>query len=115
VINPDTIDRIKAKIIAGAANNQLSTREMGAELLKRGKVFAPDYVLNAGGIINAMGEIAGDFNPEWVQGKLAGLEQTLGEILDQSDREGRPSNMIADEIARQRIEEKRVSKLANVA
>ncbi|MFT6542525.1 MAG: leucine dehydrogenase [Maricaulis maris] len=62
-----------------------------------------------------MGEIAGDFNPEWVKGKLVGLEQTLAEILDQSDREGRPSNLIADEIARQRIEEKRAAKLAKVA
>lgn len=115
VINPDTIDRIKAKIIAGAANNQLSTREMGAEILKRGMIYAPDYVLNAGGIINVMGEIAGDFNPEWVKGKLVGLENTLAEILDQSDREGRPSNLIADEIARQRIEEKRAAKLAKVA
>ncbi|WP_300543406.1 Glu/Leu/Phe/Val dehydrogenase dimerization domain-containing protein [Maricaulis sp.] len=115
VINPDTIDRIKAKIIAGAANNQLATREMGAEVQKRGKLYAPDYVLNAGGIINVMGEISGDFNPEWVKGKLDGLEVTLAEILDQSESEGRPSNIIADEIARQRIEEKRAKKVAEVA
>ena len=115
IINPDTIDRIKAKIIAGAANNQLATRDMGAELLKRGKIYAPDYVLNAGGIINVMGEIAGDFDPAWVQGKLAGLERTLGEILDQSDKEGRPSNIIADEIARARIEDLRVAKMSKVA
>ena len=88
---------------------------MGAEIMKRGIVYAPDYVLNAGGIINVMGEIAGDFNPAWVQGKLTGLEQTLGEILDQSDKEGRPSNVIADEIARQRIEEKRAAKMSKVA
>ncbi|MHA6288309.1 Leu/Phe/Val dehydrogenase [Maricaulis sp. CAU 1757] len=110
VINPETIDRIKAKIIAGAANNQLATRDMGEAILKRGKIYAPDYVLNAGGIINVMGEIAGDFNPEWVKGKLIGLEKTLGEILDQSENEGRPSNIIADEIARARIEEKRAAK-----
>lgn len=115
VINPDTIDRIKAKIIAGAANNQLSTIEMGAEIQKRGKLFAPDYVLNAGGIINVMGEIAGDFDPAWVQGKLEGLEKTLGQILDQSENEGRPSNIIADEIARNRIEEKRSAKEVEVA
>jgi len=107
IINPDTIDRIKAKIIAGAANNQLSSFEMGAELQKRGKVFAPDYVLNAGGIINVMGEITGDFDPDWVQGKLIGLEKTLAEILDRSENEGRPSNIIADELARNRIEDAR--------
>jgi leucine dehydrogenase len=110
VINPETIDRISAKIIAGAANNQLATLEMGAEIQKRGKLYAPDYVLNAGGIINVMGEIEGDFDPAWVQGKLQGLEETLGEILDQSESEGRPSNIIADEIARNRIEEKRAAR-----
>ena len=115
IINPDTIDRIKAKIIAGAANNQLATRDMGAQLQARGKIYAPDYVINAGGIINVMGEIAGDFNPEWVKGKLDGLEATLGEILDLSSDQGRPSNVIADELARQRIEEKRAAKLAKVA
>lgn len=115
VINPDTIDRIKAKIIAGAANNQLSTIEMGAEIQKRGKLYAPDYVLNAGGIINVMGEIAGDFDPAWVQGKLQGLEKTLGQILDKSENEGRPSNIIADEVARNRIEEARSAKVVEVA
>lgn len=115
VINPDTIDRVKAKIIAGAANNQLSTIEMGAEIQKRGKLYAPDYVLNAGGIINVMGEIAGDFDPAWVQGKLQGLEKTLGQILDKSENEGRPSNIIADEVARNRIEEARSAKVVEVA
>jgi leucine dehydrogenase len=115
VINPDTIDRITAKIIAGAANNQLATRDMGAELQKRGKIYAPDYVLNAGGIINVMGEITGDFDPSWVQGKLVGLENTLGEILDRSDSEGRPSNIIADELARNRIEDARGAKTPEVA
>ena len=88
---------------------------MGAQLQARGKIYAPDYVINAGGIINVMGEIAGDFNPEWVKGKLDGLEATLGEILDLSSDQGRPSNVIADELARQRIEEKRAAKLAKVA
>ena len=115
VINPDTIDRISAKVIAGAANNQLATRDMGAELQKRGKIYAPDYVINAGGIINVMGEIAGSFDPKWVKGKLDGLEQTLAEILDQSESEGRPSNVVSDEIARARIEEKRAKKLSAVA
>jgi len=115
IINPDTIDRITAKIIAGAANNQLATRDLGAELQKRGKIYAPDYVLNAGGIINVVGEIQGSYDPAWVQGKLAGLENTLAEILDQSESEGCPSNIIADEIARNRIEEKRAAKTLEAA
>lgn len=115
VINPDTIDRIQAKVIAGAANNQLATRDLGAELQKRGKIYAPDYVLNAGGIINVVGEIQGSYDPAWVQEKLVGLENTLAEILDQSENEGRPSNIIADEIARQRIEDKRSARVLEPA
>lgn len=112
IINPDTIDRLKVKIVAGAANNQLSTRDMGAKLQERGILYAPDYVINAGGIINVMGEIRGDFDPAWVQGKLENLETTLGEILDRAENEGRPANVIADEMARARIEEARAAKAA---
>jgi len=113
IINPGTIDRLKVKMVAGAANNQLATREMGAELQKRGILYAPDYVINAGGIINVMGEIRGDFDPEWVKGKLVGLEATLGEILDRAENEGRPSNVIADEMARARLEEAAAAKAAS--
>ena len=112
IINPETIDRLKVKIVAGAANNQLATRDMGGQLQQRGILYAPDYVINAGGIINVMGEIQGDFDPAWVQGKLDGLEKTLGEILDRAESEGRPSNVIADEMARARIEEARLKKAA---
>ena len=103
VINADTIDRLRVKIVAGAANNQLETREMGAELQKRGILYAPDYVINAGGIINVMGELDSRFNADWVQGKLRTLKQTLGEIMDTAENEGRPSNVVCDEIARQRL------------
>ncbi|MCW5725214.1 MAG: Glu/Leu/Phe/Val dehydrogenase [Maricaulaceae bacterium] len=112
IIKADTIGRLKVKVVAGAANNQLATRDMGAELQKRGILYAPDYVINAGGIINVMGEISGDFDPKWVQGKLDGLEKTLGEILDRAESEGRPSNLVADDIARARLENARAQKAA---
>jgi leucine dehydrogenase len=105
VINPDTIDRLKVKIVAGAANNQLLTRDMGAELQKRGILYAPDYVINAGGIINIMGELDSRFNGKWVEGKLVALKSTLGEILDKAESEGRPANIVSDQIARERIAE----------
>ncbi|XBQ16046.1 MAG: Glu/Leu/Phe/Val dehydrogenase dimerization domain-containing protein [Oceanicaulis sp.] len=105
VINPDTIDRLKVKIVAGAANNQLLTRDMGEALRKRGILYAPDYVINAGGIINVMGEIDPRFDAKWVEGKLVTLKRTLGEILDTAENEGRPANLVADELARQRIAE----------
>ena len=72
---------------------------------------------NPVGLVDGEGSQKGGTHhfPEWVKGKLDGLEATLGEILDQSNNEGRPSNIIADEIARQRIEEKRAAKLGKVA
>jgi len=103
VINKSTLPRLKVKIVAGAANNQLETREMGAELQKRGILYAPDYVINAGGIINVMGELNPHFDAKWVEGKLVKLKDTLGEILDTARRENRPANLVADEIARQRL------------
>ena len=90
-------------MVAGAANNQLETREMGAELVKRGILYAPDYVINAGGIINVMGEIDSRFDNKWVEGKLHTLKATLGEIMDTAARENRPSNIVSDELARQRL------------
>lgn len=103
IINPQTLDRLKVKVVAGAANNQLQTREMGAELQNRGILYAPDYVINAGGIINIMGDLDPKYDSVWVEGKLAKLKATLGEIFDLAENEGRPANIIADEIARRRI------------
>ena len=103
VINPDTIDRLTCQVIAGAANNQLSVAALGQDLLDRGILYCPDYVVNAGGIINIAGEIEGSYCREWVEDKLVGIEKTLADIIDQSEKSGRPTNAIANEMARQRI------------
>lgn len=103
VINPQTIDRLRVAAVAGAANNQLETPEMGAALAKRGVLYAPDYVINGGGIINVAAEIAGRYDLAWVEEKVAQLNATLEEIFDRAAAEGRPTNEIADEIARARI------------
>src|SRR5690606_31256335 len=71
-ISLDTLPRIRAPIIAGAANNQLAGPDAGFDLYKRGILYAPDYVINGGGIINVAGEIralAEDvaFDPAWVE------------------------------------------------
>ena len=58
-----------------------------------------------------MGELDSRFDARWVEGKLQGLKSTLGEILDTAENEGRPANLIADELARQRIEDARTGKL----
>ena len=107
-INADTLPQLVARIIAGAANNQLANRTIGEAVFERGLLYAPDYVLNGGGIINVAGEIRAlergeAFDPSWVEAKLARLNDTLGEVLDRSVQERRPANEIADEIARARI------------
>lgn len=107
VINPGTIDRLTCKAIAGGANNQLATPEMGEALLAKGIVYAPDYVINGGGIINVASEISGVYDPAWVESKVERLVLTLGEVLDQAKAERRASNRVADDIARRRIREPR--------
>ncbi len=102
-INAETIDDIQAYIVGGAANNQLKTAEMGAELLKRDILYCPDYVLNAGGIINVAAEVSGTYDYAWVDGKLEGLRETLQEVFNRSETDGRPTNEIADEMARERL------------
>ena len=107
-ISLDTLPRIRARIIAGAANNQLADAETGREVFRRGLLYAPDYVINGGGIINVAGEIRAldadaAFDPAWVDAKLDRLALTLEEVLDQALRERRPTNEVANEIARARI------------
>jgi len=103
IINPETLSRLKVKVVAGGANNQLATPEMGDRLREAGVLYAPDYVINGGGIINVAAEIAGAYDPAWVEAKVHRLVQTLGEVLDQAGREGRATNRVADEIARSRL------------
>lgn len=102
-INAQTIDEIQAYIIGGAANNQLKTPEMGPELLKRDILYCPDYVLNAGGIINVAAEVSGTYDYAWVDSKLEGLRGTLKEVFERSESAARPTNEIADEMSRERL------------
>ncbi len=107
IINENTIERLKVRGVAGGANNQLVIPDMG-ELLRRKKIlYAPDYVINGGGIINVAAEISGTYSRDWVEAKLARLVVTLGEVLDEALRTDKPANVVADRIARQRIAEAR--------
>ncbi|MEO0549378.1 MAG: Glu/Leu/Phe/Val dehydrogenase dimerization domain-containing protein [Pseudomonadota bacterium] len=103
IINHKTLKRLKAKVIAGGANNQLASPEMGALVRDAGIIYAPDYVINGGGIINVASEISGTYSEAWVYEKLDTLMTTLGEVLDTAIESGRPTNVVADEIAMARI------------
>jgi leucine dehydrogenase len=107
-VSAETLPRLRAKVIAGGANNQLADPAVGRAVFERGVLYAPDFVINGGGIINVAGEIRAlereeAFDPEWVEAKVAGLSRTLDEVLDRSEAERRPTNEIAIEIARARI------------
>jgi leucine dehydrogenase len=103
-INRDTIPRLKTRIVAGAANNQLRTPEDGADLVKRGISYAPDYAINAGGLINIYNEtLPGGYNKARAFGQVAKIEQTIAEILRRSDADRLPPQLVADQIAEERI------------
>ena len=103
VINRATLPRLKVKVVAGGANNQLASPDMDSALKEAGILYAPDYVINGGGIINVAAEISGDSSRDWVMGKLDVLVDTLGEVLDEALRSDLPTNLVAEQIARQRI------------
>ncbi len=96
-INDQTIDRLKCQIVAGAANNQLAEDRHGRALLDRGILYAPDYVINAGGIINISFE--GDYQRHEAEAKTDNIFQTLSEIFSRSSHENIPTNSIADQMA----------------
>ncbi|WP_300378975.1 Glu/Leu/Phe/Val dehydrogenase [Henriciella sp.] len=103
IINKTTLPRLKAKVVAGGANNQLASPEMDSALKEAGILYAPDYVINGGGIINVAAEISGAYSRDWVMSKLDVLIDTLGEVLDDALSQDLPTNVVAERIARQRI------------
>jgi leucine dehydrogenase len=100
VLSSVTIPQIKARVIAGAANNQLSTEADGALLAERDILFAPDYVINAGGIINVSHEYIGGSSEEEVRNEVARIPQRLETIFQEAKKTRQPTNVIADELAR---------------
>jgi len=116
-INETTLPRLRAKVVAGGANNQLADPAIGRALFEQGVLYAPDYVINGGGIINVAGEIRAlergeAFDPTWVDAKLVRLTQTLEEVFDRAVTEGRPSHEVANDMAKARIAQAAAEKLA---
>ncbi len=104
VIHAGMIDAIKAKVIAGAANNQLADEADAALLAVRGILYAPDYVINAGGLINVASELLpGGYVRARAMKLVETIPATLADIFSRADTEKRPTNAIAEEIADERI------------
>ncbi|MFM1652819.1 Glu/Leu/Phe/Val dehydrogenase dimerization domain-containing protein [Brevibacillus sp. B_LB10_24] len=102
VINDDTIPLLKAKVIAGSANNQLKEERHGDTISEMGIVYAPDYVINAGGVINVADELQG-YNRERALKKVEGIYNTILGVFEIAKREGIPSYRAADRLAEERI------------
>ncbi len=103
ILTTATIPGIKAKVIAGAANNQLSTLEDGARLSAREILYAPDYVINAGGIISVSHEYYGGSSEDKVRADVEKIPLRLQAIFAEADASVRPTNELADEFARRMI------------
>ena len=103
VLTAVTIPQIKAKVIAGAANNQLSTLADGARLSARDILYAPDYVINAGGIINVSHEYYGGSSDDRVREDVEKIPLRLQTLFAEANASGRPTNELADEYARRLI------------
>jgi valine dehydrogenase (NAD+) len=103
-INDDNIGLVNAKIICGGANNQLEHPGIEKLLADRGIVYAPDYVVNSGGVIQVADEIAG-FSFERAQGRAAQIFDTTRKILAIADDEGVPPAVAADRLAERRMSE----------
>jgi leucine dehydrogenase len=103
VLNHETVPQIQAPVIAGAANNQLADETLDAHLASRGILWAPDFVANAGGIINISVELGPDgYDPKVARGKVAGIADTLRGIYDASARGATPLSA-AMELARSNL------------
>jgi leucine dehydrogenase len=104
ILNAQTLPHLKAKVVAGAANNQLARDSDGLTLHAAGVLYAPDYVINAGGIINVFHEYHGGATDGQVSAAIEAIPARLTEIFERSRRENRPTNVVADQLARARIE-----------
>lgn len=107
IINDHTIPLLKAPIIAGCANNQLEEPRHGKVLMQKGILYAPDYVINAGGLIYVAAQYS-HITEKAADQNIAGIYDTLMEIFTRSEKEQRATNNIADVIALERVHQKEI-------
>jgi leucine dehydrogenase len=103
ILNEQSIAALKTPIVAGGANNQLATPEDGPRLQQRGILYAPDYVINAGGIINVCTEYLGDGDASLVRQRIEGIPVRLDQVWSESEQSGRDPASVADGMAQRLI------------
>ncbi len=100
ILNKQTIPRLRAAIVCGGANDQLHSTEDGRRLHKSGILYVPDYIANAGGLINVVAELRpGGYDRKWVTRKVREIGRTASLILRESARRKKPTKQVADEWA----------------
>jgi leucine dehydrogenase len=102
VLNAENIPALHARVVAGAANNQLAHDADGAKLAERGILYAPDYVINGGGVICVAGQILDWSNAE-IERRVRAIPDRLAQIFRRAELEGAPTNIIADRMAEERM------------
>jgi leucine dehydrogenase len=103
ILNEETIAGLKVPVVAGGANNQLATPEDGRRVHDRGILYAPDYVINAGGIINVCTEYLGDGDASLVRQRIEGIPVRLEQVWTESATTGRDPAAVADAMAQRLI------------
>jgi leucine dehydrogenase len=101
-LNPDTVPRLRCRIVAGAANNQLAEQAMGAALMQRGIVYAPDYAINAGGLVNVAQEYIG-YDAEKARTRTMKIYDTILEIAERARKAMTPTDQIANKMVEERL------------
>jgi leucine dehydrogenase len=102
VLDDDTVPRLKARVVAGGANNQLGEHRHGAALAERDIVYLPDYVANGGGLVCVAAEWYGDPREE-VEAKVRAIYDTCVDIIGRAHTDGTPTSVAADRIAKERF------------
>jgi leucine dehydrogenase len=111
ILNSRTISQLHCKIVAGSANNQLESDADGAQLARLGILYAPDYVINAGGLINVAAELDG-YKHELVLSKVGKIYNTIDDIFEQCKKNGVLPHQAAEAIAERKLQEKRAEREA---
>lgn len=103
MLSAESIPLLRCRVVAGAANNQLATRWDAERLRDRGILFAPDFVINAGGVIHLTGYERLGWDDAQMTARLAGIGQALAEIFERADHQGVTPAAEADRLAQDRL------------
>lgn len=103
VLNDESIPRLRVSVVCGAANNQLAEARHGRDLHERGILYAPDYLVNAGGVINVSAEVGGSYDEERVRQGVEGIADTARELFALAARRGLPTSVVVAELVQERL------------